>query len=245
MKLILQIFLTIALSGFSNLCAFQNGSDFPKVPFDRYQLHEEMTETLQKWHEIYPDLTKLYSIGRSVLGKELWVLEVTNFATGPGEDKPGFWVDGGTHPDEPCGTPMVMFDAQTLLLGFKKEPFITELMNTRVFYIMPKVNPDATDYYLSQPGMISHAKPWDDDRDGLIDEDPPEDLNGDGAITVMRIRDESGPQKTSTLDSRLLTTRKQHEVGEFRTITEGIDNDNDGKYNEDDIGGINVNRNYP
>jgi hypothetical protein len=220
-------------------------SDFPKVPFDRYQLHDEMTETLEKWHELYPSLTKLYSIGESVLGKKLWVLEVTNFETGPGEDKPGFWADGGTHPDEPCGTPMVMHNAQVLLLGFGKDPFLTELLNTRVFYILPKINPDGTDYYLTEPGMISHAMPWDSDRDGLVDEDPPEDLNSDGAITVMRVRDESGPLKTSELDSRLLTTRNETEKGEFRTYTEGIDNDNDGLFNEDDIGGINVNRNYP
>ncbi len=109
-----------------------------------------MTETLEKWHELYPSLTKLYSIGESVLGKKLWVLEVTNFETGSGEDKPGFWADGGTHPDEPCGTPMVMHNAQVLLLGFGKDPFLTELLNTRVFYILPKVNPDGTDYYLDR-----------------------------------------------------------------------------------------------
>ena len=51
-------------------------NEFPKVPFDRYQLHDEMTETLEKWNELYPNLTKLHLIGRSVLGKELWVLEV-------------------------------------------------------------------------------------------------------------------------------------------------------------------------
>jgi len=108
-----------------------------------------------------------------------------------------------------------------------------------------RVHPDGVDYYLSKPGMISHAMPWDSDRDGILDEDPPEDLNGDGAITVMRIRDETGQMKTSTLDKRLLTTRKEYEKGEYRTLSEGIDNDNDGRFNEDDIGGINVNRNYP
>jgi len=237
------VVLLILLIGISNVCFSQ--SNFPKVPFDRYQLHDEMTKTLKQWNKIYPNLTKLYSIGKSVLGKELWVLEVTNFDTGPGEEKPAFWADGGTHPDEPVGTPMVMHNAQVLLLGFNKDPFLTELMNTRVLYILPKINPDGTDYYLTQPGMISHAKPWDSDRDGLFDEDPPEDLNGDGHITVMRIKDENGPLKTSSLDSRLLTARNEGEKGEYRTITEGIDNDADGRFNEDDIGGINVNRNYP
>jgi len=245
MKAIIAFLLVIILLFTSALFGFQADKEFPKVPFDRYQLHDEMTTVLKKWHELFPNLTKLYSIGKSYWGKELWVLEVTNFATGPGEEKPAFWADGGTHPDEPCGTPMVMHTAQTLLLGFSKDPYLTELLNTRVFYILPKVNPDGVDYYLSEPGMISHGMPWDSDRDGLVDEDPPEDLNGDGAITVIRIRDKTGPMKTSPLDERLLTTRKEYEEGEYRTLSEGIDNDGDGLFNEDDVGGINVNRNYP
>ena len=35
-------------------------NEFPKVPFDRYQLHDEMTETLKKCNELYPNLTKLH-----------------------------------------------------------------------------------------------------------------------------------------------------------------------------------------
>jgi hypothetical protein len=217
----------------------------PKVDFTRYLLHEEVGETLRAWHEAFPNLTRIHKVGSSYQGKDLWVLEITNFDTGPGEEKPAFWADGGTHPDEPVGTPMVLHTAQVLLLGFGNDPFITDLVDTRAFYIMPKVNPDAVDYYLTQPGMISHAMPWDDDRDGLVDEDPPEDLNGDGAITVMRVRDESGPMKVSPLDPRLVTTREEWERGEFRLMGEGLDNDGDGRFNEDDVGGINVNRTYP
>ena len=55
----------------------------------------------------------------------------------------------------------------------------------------------------------------------------------------------AGPLKTSTLDPRLLTTRGASEPGEYRTFSEGIDNDGDGRFNEDDVGGINVNRTYP
>jgi hypothetical protein len=217
----------------------------PTVDFTRYRLHDEVGEVLRAWNSRYPNLTRLHTIGSSYWGKDLWVLEVTNFGSGSGDEKPAYWADGGTHPDEPVGTPMVMFLAQKLLLGYGENPTVTDLLNTRAFYIMPTVNPDAVDYYLTEPGMISHGQPWDSDRDGFVDEDPPEDLNGDGAITVMRFRDETGPLKTSHLDPRLLTTRQEWEKGEFRTFSEGIDNDGDGRFNEDDVGGINVNRTYP
>jgi murein tripeptide amidase MpaA len=180
----------------STLFGSQANQEFTRVPFDRYLLHAEMTQVLQTWHRLYPELTRLHAIGRSYLGKELWVLEITHHMTGEPADKPGFWADGGTHPDEPVGTPMTMHTAQRLLLGFNHDAAITDLLNTRVFYIMPMVNPDGTDHWLSKPGIMSHAMPWDSDRDGLEDEDPPEDLNGDGAITLMRVRDESGPLKT-------------------------------------------------
>ena len=219
--------------------------EMPTVDFTRYRLHDEVGEVLREWHELFPNLTRLHTIGSSYWGKDLWVLEVTNSATGSGDAKPAYWADGGTHPDEPVGTPMVMHLAQTLLSRFGSDSRITDLLDTRAFYIMPTVNPDAVDYFLTEPGMISHGQPWDDDGDGLVDEDPPEDLNGDGAITVMRIRDETGPWKTSTLDPRLLTIRGESEPGEFRTFSEGIDNDGDGYFNEDDLGGINVNRTYP
>jgi hypothetical protein len=232
-------------AAFLPLAGQRPAADVPKVPFDRYQLQDEIAATLKAWAAAYPKLAKLRSIGRSFEGRDLWLLEVTNAETGPGEAKPGFWIDGGTHPDEPCGTPMVMVAGQTLLAGFGRDPRLTELLNTRVFYILPRVNPDAVEHWLTQPGLISHAPPWDEDGDGLLDEDPAEDLNGDGAITLMRARDAAGPLKASKLDPRLLETRRETEPGEYRTWVEGRDNDGDGRFNEDGKGGINVNRNYP
>jgi hypothetical protein len=219
--------------------------EIPRVPFDRYQLHAEVGDTLKKWQAAFPKLAKLYSIGKSYQGRDLWLLEVTNGDTGPGEAKPAIWLDGGTHSDEPCGRPMVMYTAQTLLLGFGHDAAITELVNTRTFYILPQVNPDGTEHWLTKPGIMSHAMPWDDDRDGLVDEDPADDLNGDGKITLMRVKDDTGPLKRADADARLLEPRGETEKGEFRTYVEGTDNDGDGAFNEDRVGGVNVNRTFP
>jgi hypothetical protein len=93
--------------------------------------------------------------------------------------------------------------------------------------------------------MRSSVRPHDSDHDGLLDEDPPEDLNGDGNITRMRVKDDTGPWKTSPDDPRLLVRRKEEEKGEWRVYSEGIDNDRDGQYNEDGIGGLDINRNWP
>jgi hypothetical protein len=116
---------------------------------------------------------------------------------------------------------------------------------------MPKLNPDGSDHAITRPdGMRSVVRPFDDDKDGRADEDPPEDLNGDGYITRMRVREENGPQKTSPEDPRLMVPAQQGSEpgdwrGEWRVYSEGIDNDGDGRFNEDGVGGIDINRNYP
>jgi hypothetical protein len=113
-------------------------------------------------------------------------------------------------------------------------------------YIMPKLNPDGSDHYLTKPdGMRSSVRPHDSDRDGSLDEDPPEDLDGDGYILQMRLRDDTGPMKTSAEDPRLMVRAEVGEAGEWRTYSEGIDNDGDGRFNEDGTGGLDINRNWP
>ncbi len=119
-----------------------------------------------------------------------------------------------------------------------------------MFYIIPKINPDGSDEYLRDPRQPAdpNLMKFDDDEDGLKDEDGADDLNGDGIISRMRIRDEKGPLKTSPDDPRLMVERSIDEKGEWRIIgPEGLDNDEDGDINEDPPGArITVtNRNYP
>lgn len=66
----------------------------------------------------------------------------------------------------------------------------------------------------------------------------------------MRVADPSGTMKTSPDDPRLMVplaqgTDPQSWKGEWRVYSEGIDNDGDGRFNEDGVGGIDGNRNFP
>jgi hypothetical protein len=87
--------------------------------------------------------------------------------------------------------------------------------------------------------------PKDDDNDGLVDEDAPDDLDGDGNITQMRIKDPFGQYKADLEDKRILVRIKPGEQGEYTLLgSEGIDNDQDGKLNEDAEGYLDPNRNW-
>ena len=218
----------------------------PQLAFDHNHTYAEVVDYLQQVVAAYPDITKLHTIGESYEGRDLLVLEVTNRSTGDGLSKPGFWMDGNLHAGEVMGAEVCLKNIDVLTSQYGNDPFITNLVDTRTIYIMPKLNPDGSDHYLTNPdGMRSSVRPHDSDRDGALDEDPPEDLDGDGNILQMRVRDETGPMKTSPDDPRLMVRAEPDEAGEWRIYSEGIDNDNDGSYNEDGVGGLDINRNWP
>jgi hypothetical protein len=85
----------------------------------------------------------------------------------------------------------------------------------------------------------------DDDKDGLFDEDGPDDLDGDGNICRMRIKDPNGQFKTDPNEARLMVRVKEGEKGAWTLLgDEGIDNDEDGRLNEDSEGYFDPNRNW-
>lgn len=218
----------------------------PDLKFDHNHTYQEVVDYLNGMVEAFPKLARVHTIGKSYLGKDLLVIAITNQDTGKCKDKPGFWFDGNLHAGEVMGAEVCLNTIHTLLTRYGKDPAITELVDTRSIYIMPKLNPDGSDHYLLKPdSMRSSVRPHDSDQDGLLDEDPPEDLNGDGHLTQMRVKDDTGPWKTSPEDPRLMVRREEDEKGEWRVYSEGVDNDKDGEYNEDGVGGLDINRNWP
>jgi hypothetical protein len=226
-------------------------ADPPRVKFDHVHTYAEVVDYLEQVVEAYPQITKLHTIGKSYLGKDLLVLELTNKETGDGISKPGYWIDGNLHAGEVAGGEISLHTIQTLTSEYGKDPSITAVLDTKTFYIMPKLNPDGSDHVITKPdGMRSVVRPYDDDGDGKKDEDPGEDLNGDGYITLMRVRDPNGSLRTSPADPRLMVSVTDGKdpgawKGEWTVYSEGVDSDNDGRFNEDGVGGIDINRNFP
>ena len=149
---------------------------------------------------------------------------------------------------------MTPLDARALLkkyaLRAKKSWSQNFLVDERVFYIAPTVNPDGRWHFLHDP-QTPHSsrwnrRPYDDDQDGRADEDGYDALDGDGHITQMRRKVKGGRLKVSGDDPRLLVPVEPGEEGEYELLgLEGIDNDGDGLVNEDPPGGYDLNRNWP
>ena len=176
------------------------------------------------------------------------VLEIGNHETGNAATKPAYYYDGNIHAGELTGAEVALHFAWRLLSNYDSNPRIKALIDSRVLYVRPKFNPDGADLSLLTSTVLrSTPRPYDEDQDGLLDEDPGNDLDKDGIITTMRVKNENGKYKISSKDDRVMEAREVGEsVGTYYDIyTEGVDDDGDGSYNEDGVGGIDMNRNFP
>jgi hypothetical protein len=220
----------------------------PAAPgWDRYHTHGEMVQVLEAFHARYPALTALDTIGESLHGHPLVTMTITNPETGPAAEKPALYLDGGIHAQELTASEVVLYVMAHLLEGHGTDARVTELLDTRTFYLHPKVNPAGSDLVLLEDQwMRSTPRPVDENGDGIPDSDPPMDLNGDGRIVQMRIPDPEGSQVADASDPRILRARREGDAGPFYRVTrEGIDGNGDGQVASDGLGGSDMNRNFP
>jgi hypothetical protein len=230
------------------------GASYPRkveAAWNRFYDHAGLGAILARLHQAFPDLTELYSIGKSTEGRDLWCLEVTARKVGDPKRKPGMYIDGNIHGNEVQAGEAVAYTAWYLCHQYGRLDRVTALLDDYIFYLVPMVNPDGRDRWLRDcNGAMSSrggSAPTDNDRDGVADEDDCEDLNGDGCITQMRIKDPQGRWKRHPdYPEYLMVRAKPDEPGEYTLLGwEGIDNDGDGRVNEDGKGGYDMNRNYP
>ncbi len=243
-----NVFYSVLLVVTSASFAFAQSENSGAPRWDKYHNTTEAHALLEGWAAEYPALTNLYSIGQTLSGTPLMVLEITNKETGAASDKPAYYYDGNIHAGELTAAEVALYFAWYVLDNYGRDPRVTQLLDTRTLYVRPKFNPDGADVALNTiHSPRSTPRPYDEDADGLLDEDPPNDLDGDGFVTQMLVPSTSGMWKKSPDDSRSIVRRRIDErEGEFFDIySEGIDDDEDGAFNEDDVGGIDMNRNFP
>jgi len=229
----------------------QRGSD-PEhtldLTWDRWLDHDEIGERMQLMAETWPEFLSLQSIGTSYGGREMWLMTINNPETGPELSKAGMFIEANVHGNEIQGAEVILYTIWYLMENYDEIDNITRLVDERVFYLLPSVNPDGRDYFLDNTGSGARTGhiPVDSDGDGAFDEDGPNDLNGNGVIEQIRkYVPGEGDFRISALDPRIMERVGPDEVGDWVMLgSEGIDDDGDGRVNEDPVGGYDPNRNY-
>ena len=219
-----------------------------RVRFDRFYTYAELTSTLEAWAEAFPGLLRVEPIGQSYEGREILVATVTNVETGPAEEKPAVLVHAQIHAMEFTGTTAALHLVDRLLHGYGEDERVTRALDTRTFYVVPRVNPDGAEAGLADGRWRrSSVRPYprEEPQDGLHRED----VDGDGRVLYMRVRDPNGSWKPHPEDARLLISRAPDDVeGEFfRVFPEGTILNWDGVTIPvaPPLEGLDLNRNWP
>ncbi len=222
----------------------------PSPAFDRFYRYAELTDLLHAYVREHPHLVAIESIGKSHEGRDLWLLTVTHTKTGPASEKPAFWVDGNIHSTEVAASAATLYFLHTLVTGYGGDADITRALDTRAFYLLPRINPDGAEWALAdKPKWVrSSTRPWpydEDEIEGLTIED----IDGNGSILQMRIPDPNGLWKAHPDEPRLMIRRDPVEVGGtyYRIIPEGSYENWDGhtlKVKKKKQG-LDLNRNFP
>lgn len=187
------------------------------------------------------------TIGMTAEGRPVHLITVAGEGPTPVGERPALLIVAGLSGEHLVGTDVALGVASRMA---SERP---ELLRERTLYVVPLVNADAQAIVRAGEGVraerIANTMPADDDRDARTDEDGPNDLDGDGVITTMRVLDPPHWLPATLVaddeDPRVLRAPKAGERARYALLVEGVDDDGDGAFNEDGPGGINLDRNFP
>ncbi len=216
--------------------------------FSKYHSYQELTAELKAIVAANPNVARIASIGKTREGRDIWAVELANPAGTPVDQRPGLLVAAGFEGDHLIGSELALFLVDALTKGYASDPAVKQRLDAGVIYVVPRVNADGAELMFAPVKALrrTNAAPFDADNDGRVDEDGPEDLNKDGVITLMRVKDPKGPYMVSPDDPRLMKRADpaKGEAGGWALYWEGLDKDNDGFFAEDGPGGVDINRNF-
>ena len=206
-----------------------------------YQNSQQLNKKMKELQVSYPAKIKVHQLTKTISGIPLLLMEVGTETDFKEKKKPAIFVMGNPEGTVPLGSEATIKLTMLILEQGKTSDF--------TWYIMPTLSPEAHNHYFDKvkfenPGNL---RKHNDDMDEATDEDGPDDLNNDGYITQMRYFHPEGEYIIDESDPRIMRKAnfEKGEKGLYKIITEGIDNDKDGKYNEDSPGGINTGINFP
>jgi carboxypeptidase T len=126
---------------------------------------------------------KIDTLGYSRQGRPIWGLKLGKSVTGP-DTRPVVFYNALTHAREPEGMEAVFHFVDDLLAKYGTDPFATSLLNNRVIYIVPLVNPDGyqinVNTFTSSGGTTFgywRKNARDNDANGIINTQDGVDLN--------------------------------------------------------------------
>jgi hypothetical protein len=209
---------------------------------------DQVADKLQTLAREHPDLLSVETFAVSDRDRPVWLCTLSTEHPAAAH-RPAILLVAGIQANDLAGPAILLRWVEFLATNYSNNSNLQATLKNTVVFVVPRLNPDGAQSAFANPRMEleTDLTPTDDDHDGLIDEDGPEDLDGNGLITSMRIRDAEGEYIEDPLEPRLLIKADpaKGERGIWRLLSEGMDNDHDDAWNEDGPGGVNFDRNFP
>ncbi|WKW11063.1 M14 family zinc carboxypeptidase [Pseudogemmatithrix spongiicola] len=207
-------------------------------PTDGYHTNARLTAVLDSIARSKPALVNVSVLATSPGRRPVHVVRLG------ADDKPAVLILAGAYGPQVSSSEVAL----RLVRDLARDAATAQLLAQRTVYVVPRLNPDATEAYFGalRWERKGNDTKFDDDRDMADDEDGPDDLNGDGIITMMRVKATDGEWIADATDPALMrrADASKGERGMYRLLVEGRDNDADGEYNEDAVGGTDISRNF-
>ncbi len=229
---------------FANSCTKGTTMTDLKAPrYDGWYAYDELTSWLHDAARLFPDRCSISAIGSTPEDRQIWMLQVTDQATGAAEDKPIFLVHGNIHAKELAGTTSCLQLIHTLLTGQIDGVDTAALLEDVAFCIIPRLNPDGAEFAVTTGGEIRSRR----EEFRLPNNLYQHDVDGDGHILSMRVETPDGDMKADDVDPRLMVPRKptDNEGPFYRVHPEGLIHDYDGGDFSYHARGHDFNRNWP
>ncbi len=221
--------------------------------FDRFLRYDELVAWLQGVAETHPGLVSLETYGRSHEGRDLWLVTVTDQRTGAHDTKPAHWVDANIHSVELTASVAACHLIHRLVSGHGNDDTITRALETRTFYVVPRVNPDGAEWAMADVPTFRRSSvrpwPWRDGHQPVGHRGG--DVDGDGRVLQMRVVDPHGAWMPHPDDARLMVPVPAEGAptgtATYRLMDEGTVADHDGFTvpTPRPTEGLDMNRNYP
>ena len=115
-----------------------------------YHSYATLTLDLNEWADDYPEIVEMFSIGKTELGREIWMLQISDWSqvTKPdGSKKDVVYIDGGHHGNEHLGTELAFLVAEYYIEGWVDgEQDAIDVLSTTELHILIMLNADGNDH---------------------------------------------------------------------------------------------------
>ena len=214
--------------------------------YDHYFLYQDIIDMCTSFVNDYPDLCSKETICITQKNREVIAMTLTNKNTGDPLDKPAFYMDANTHAGEITGNVVAMHMMDYLLTNYASNSTCKKILDEYTVYVIPRITMDGSEVYLTSAYGLRSA-----DRDYNVQDSGIKqfDLDDDGVIRSMRIKNKHGAWKKDVLNENLMVEREPDDIdGEFYDVfVEGIMDNYNGVnlYQKKAEWGLDFNRNYP